>query len=163
MPEFFSNPPENDSPIRSWIILALVVLAVSVAGVGFDRLLVREGISRYDLIAVSNLLTGVVAGGLFWQARRRDRERRKFVRERLRTISEMNHHMRNALQVIAFYSYKEQDEKTVKMLADAVTRIEWALSEVLPSDLIGHSHSELWRAPDDPRVRKSQASHRAQQ
>jgi len=115
-----------------------------LVGIGFDRLLTREGVPRYDLLAISNLLTGIVAGGLFWQARRRDRERRKFIRERLRTISEMNHHIRNALQVISLYSYQEHDQKTVQDLGRAVNRIEWAVSEVLPAELLGQApQSEL--------------------
>jgi hypothetical protein len=161
MTDSFSTPPNNDSPVRAWIILSLVVLAVSVVGIGFDRMLVREGIPRYDLMAVSNVLTGLVAGGLFWQARRRERERRNFIRERLRTISEMNHHIRNALQVIAFYSYKEKDEKTVKMLGDAVTRIEWALIEILPAELLGEPRPELWRPPSKSQPNSPESPGRA--
>jgi hypothetical protein len=139
------NFPPEDSPRRSWTVVILVAVIVAVVGIGFDRLLTREGVPRYDLLAISNLLTGIVAGALFWQARRRDIERRRFIRERLRTISEMNHHIRNALQVISLYSYKEHDEQTVKDLGRAVNRIEWAVSEVLPAELLGH--------PPDPQAR----------
>lgn len=141
--------PSEDSPRRSWTVVILVVLAVALVGIGFDRLLIREGVSRYDLLAISNLLTGIVAGLFFWEARRRDSERRKFIRERLRTISEMNHHIRNALQVISLYSYKQRDEQTMKDLGHAVNRIEWALSEVLPAELLGHppvSEERPWEA-----------------
>ncbi len=149
MQDSLGNFPSEDSPRRSWTIVILVVLAVALVGIGFDRLLIREGVSRYDLLAISNLLTGIVAGALFWQARRRDTERRRFIRERLRTISEMNHHIRNALQIISLYSYKERDEKTMKDLGHAVNRIEWALSEVLPAELLGHppvSEERSWEA-----------------
>ena len=149
MQDSLGNFPSEDSPRRSWAILILVVVAVALVGIGFDRLLIREGVSRYDLLAISNLLTGVVAGLFFWEARRRDSERRKFIRERLRTISEMNHHIRNALQVISLYSYKQRDEKTMKDLGHAVNRIEWALSEVLPAELLGHppvSEERPWEA-----------------
>jgi len=156
MQDSLGKSPSQDSPRRSWTVVILVALAVALVGIGFDRLLVREGVSRYDLLAISNLLTGIVAGGLFWQARRRDLERRKFIRERLRTISEMNHHIRNALQVISLYSYKEHDEKTMKDLGRAVNRIEWALSEVLPAELLGH--------PTEPEARPWEAeSHSAKQ
>lgn len=139
MQDLLGNASREDSSHRSWAIVILVALTVTLVGIGFDRMLTREGVPRYDLLAISNLLTGIVAGGLFWQARRRDSERRKFIRERLRTISEMNHHIRNALQVISLYSYKERDEKTMKDLGHAVNRIEWALSEVLPAELLGHT------------------------
>ncbi|MBV9145337.1 MAG: hypothetical protein JO065_05430 [Acidobacteria bacterium] len=134
------------------VVVALVVAAV---GILFDRLLLREGVPRPDLLALSNLLTGMVAGAFFWQAMRRDRERRNFVRERLHTISEMNHHIRNALQVISFYSYREQDEKTLDMLRKAVNRIEWALKEVLPGELIAHEANELEESSPESEVPKS--------
>ena len=146
-------PPGEDSPLKSKIVVILVAIVVSLVGFAFDRILLREGVPRPDLLAVSNSLTGMVAGAFFWQAMRRDRDRRQFVRERLHTISEMNHHIRNALQVISFYSYREQDEKTLDMLRKAVNRIQWALKEVLPGELVsstelpdlsqGHSESEL--------------------
>ena len=147
-----SNRPEEDSPVRSTILVIAVAIAVSVVGIAFDRMLIREGVPRYDLMAISNSLTGIVAGAFFWQARRRERERRMFIRDRLRTISEMNHHIRNALQVISFYSYQEQDEKTVEMLGQAVNRIEWALSEVLPAELTGQTVPELSPAQTNSRT-----------
>jgi len=113
------NHSEQDSLFRSIALLILVVIAVSVVGIAFDRLLVHEGVPRYDLMAIADALTGIVAGAFFWQLRRRERERRRFVRERLRTISEMNHHIRNALQVISYYSEKQQDQKAVEMLGQA--------------------------------------------
>jgi hypothetical protein len=45
----------------------------------------------------------------------------------------MNHHVRNALQTISYSPYTEQ-EKQIRMIAESVSRIEWALREVLPGD-----------------------------
>lgn len=139
------NRSSEESLLKSRVLVILVVLAVAIVGFVLDRLLQREGVPRYDLFALSNFLTGVVAGGFFWQAKRRDREQRNFVRDRLRTISDMNHHIRNALQVISFYSYRDQDEKTVALLQQAVDRIEWALNEVLPGELAGDHVPDLSR------------------
>lgn len=125
----------EDSPSRFTVLIVLIAIVVSLVGFAFDRMLIHEGVPRYDLMAISNSLTGVVAGGFFWQALRRERERRHFIRERLHTISEMNHHIRNALQVISFHTYREQDEKNVEVVRQAVNRIEWALQEVLPGKI----------------------------
>ena len=127
--------PSEDSPLKPKVLVIVVALVVAVAAQVFDRILLHEGIPRYDLLALSNLLTGTVAGAFFWQAMRRDRDRREFVRDRLHTISEMNHHIRNALQVISLYSYREHDQETVTRLRQAVNRIEWALNEILPGEL----------------------------
>src|SRR6185437_12642996 len=103
----------EDSRTRFAVLIVLIAIVVSLVGFAFDRMLIHEGVPRYDLMAISNSLTGIVAGAFFWQARRRERERQMFIRGRLHTISEMNHHIRNALQVISFYSYQGQDEKMV--------------------------------------------------
>jgi hypothetical protein len=144
------TPSQEDSPLKSKILVVLIVIAVSAVGFIFDSVLAREGVSRPDLMALSNSLTGAVAGAFFWQAVRRDRERREFVRQRLRTISEMNHHIRNALQVISFYSSShEQDEKAMDLLRKAVSRIEWTLKEVLPGDLAGRMPAEFPRSSSE--------------
>jgi len=57
-------------------LVFIVAIAVSIVGVAFDRLLVHEGVPRYDLMAIADALTGIVAGAFFWQLRRRERERR---------------------------------------------------------------------------------------
>lgn len=148
------NRSEEDSPVRSWVSIIVVASVVSVVGVLFDRLLIREGIPRYDLMAISNLLTGIVAGGFFWQAKRLEQQRRQFIRERLHTISEMNHHIRNALQVISLYSGKQPDQTAVAALGQAVNRIEWALSEVLPAELLNQTLSASLPVHLDPRIVK---------
>ena len=145
---------EEDFPYKSWASIVVVASVVSVVGLLFDRLLIREGIPRYDLMAISNALTGIVAGAFFWQAKRLEQERRQFIRERLHTISEMNHHIRNALQVIALYSGKQSDDQAVVAVAQAVNRIEWALSEVLPAELLSESLSANLPAQLDSRIVK---------
>ncbi|MGA2989238.1 MAG: hypothetical protein ABSD88_02100 [Candidatus Korobacteraceae bacterium] len=52
--------------------------------------------------------------------------------ERLKVIADMNHHIRNALRVIAYHSTIREDKESVAVIDDAVKRISWALREVLP-------------------------------
>ena len=133
------------SPWKTVLLILLVILIVGAAGLLFDRLLAREGASRLDLMIVSNALTGCVAGILLMQIVRRERERRAIIRERLQIVSEMNHHIRNALQVISFIVAKEQDQKTVEMVRTSVDRIQWALKEVLPGGQ--EIPRETWPSP----------------
>ncbi len=145
---------EEDFHFKSWASVIVVASVVSAVGLLFDRLLIREGVPRYDLMAISNALTGIVAGAFFWQAKRLEQERRQFIRERLHAISEMNHHIRNALQVIALYSGKQSDDQAVAAVGQAVNRIEWALSEVLPAQLLSESLSANLPAQLDSRIIK---------
>jgi len=124
---------------REVVSFLLVALVVSVIGFAMDRLLLREGLHRIEIIALSNSLTGIVAGLLYLQVTRVERERRAATQERLRTIADMNHHIRNALQIIAYASSAADRSESVDLIRSSVERIEWALREVLP----GHTGSEL--------------------
>jgi hypothetical protein len=115
-------------------ILAFLVFAVliSAVGYGFDRLLLQEGVPRFDVLLLANLLTGLVAAAFFWQARSRNQEKERLLEQKLETIAEMNHHVRNALQVVAYYGYQHDDDKASKLINQSIARIEWTLKEVLP-------------------------------
>ena len=121
----------RDSRTRLIVLCICVVLLVWIVGFGFDRLLAKDGVTRSDILVTSNALTGIVAGFLFYSLANNERLRRKFVRERLRTIAEMNHHIRNSLQVITYATAADPDG-SVELIRDSVERIEWALREVLP-------------------------------
>jgi hypothetical protein len=77
-----------------------------------------------------NLLTGIAAGVLVllyerWQQRE--------TQKKMQTIRLMNHHVRNALQVI-YAASDDLDGKKRIMVQDAMHRIEWTLREVLPGE-----------------------------
>jgi len=142
----------RDSRLRLVALCVGVVLLVWIVGFGFDRLLARDGVTRTDILLTSNALTGIVAGFLFYSLTNSQRLRRKLVRERLRTIAEMNHHIRNSLQVITYATAADTDE-SVKLIRESVERIEWALREVLPGHVPAPAtppepqhHSETLRA-----------------
>ncbi len=121
----------RDSRMRLIVLCVCVVVLVWLVGFSFDRVLARDGVTRTDILLLSNGLTGIVAGFLFFSLTNNERLRRKLVEERLNTIAEMNHHIRNALQVIT-YATVADNEESVQMIRDSVERIEWALREVLP-------------------------------
>jgi hypothetical protein len=77
---------------------------------------------------VSALIVGCLAAMLFRSAR----EHRQATRARLQVIAEMNHHIRNALTPISLSAYAAQDQQSIRVIAEGVERIEWALREILP-------------------------------
>jgi hypothetical protein len=119
------------------MLCLLVIVLVWIIGYGFDRLLVRDGVPRFDILLTSNALTGIVAGFLFFSLTNNERLRRNTISQRLRTISEMNHHIRNSLQVITYAAATQRDSESVEMIRSSVERIEWALREVLPNQIDG--------------------------
>ena len=121
---------------RSGLLTTLIALVVF--GINFlqDVFLASEGFSRWSIVALSDIITGAIAGALFYQFAKNERVRRELIRERMRTVAELNHHIRNALQVIKFWGAQHQnctlDEMQIRLMKDSVERIEWALREVLP-------------------------------
>ena len=125
-------PQTEDSRSRDLLMFAVVVVVVGAIGIGFDDVLLKEGVRRLDIMALSNGLTGIAAGLIYFQITRIERERRATTQQRLRTIAEMNHHIRNALQVIAYASAATDKTRSMELISQSVERIEWALREVLP-------------------------------
>ena len=128
-------PAESLWSRRSGLFALLVAVVVSLIGVVLDRLLLKEGLPRLDMIVFSNGLTGLFAGGLFWQMAREAKASRDLVAARMKTIAELNHHIRNALQVIKFLGGQKRtgmDAVQLQLINDSADRIEWALREVLP-------------------------------
>jgi hypothetical protein len=114
-------------------VIAIVVFAVNLLQ---DLFLSTEGFSRWSIVVLSDVITGAIAGALFYQFAKHEKTRRELIRERMHTIAEVNHHIRNALQVIKFWGAQHQncslDEMQVQLMKDSVDRIEWTLRELLP-------------------------------
>jgi hypothetical protein len=88
---------------------------------------------------IDDLLLGVVAGLIvLWYERLRTRA----LLQRLIVIREMNHHVRNALQVVIYAASAHKDEELADQVRDAVRRIDWALKEVLPELKEEHTKDE---------------------
>ena len=144
---------------RSGLLAFIITLAAFCLGMLQDIFLTSEGFTRWSLIVLSNMITGLIAGALFYQFAAAERNRREFLRERMQTIAELNHHIRNALQVIKFWGAQHQnctlDEMQIQLMRESVDRIEWALREVLPKypisagGMLGHpaAHPELPQSP----------------
>lgn len=97
-------------------------------GALFDIILQRRGIGA-PAILWGDLLAGLVAGllVLFYE-----RQRRRELRRQLEIICQMNHHVRNALQLISYAQSSEDRAEHVQKVRSAIERIDWALREVLP-------------------------------
>jgi hypothetical protein len=112
-----------------------IFLLVTASAYGFDRMLRRDGVNREVITASANALTGLVVGMMFLEYTRNVQNRRRLVRNRLEVIADMNHHIRNALQVISYGTATHGGKQETEMMRESIERIEWALREVLPGYL----------------------------
>jgi len=129
---------ENKSSLAFWkpflmgLAVAAVVFGVNIAA---DRILIHWGDTRRSLLRLSDGIAAIFAGALASQIFRFQRERRRAMQDRVERIAEMNHHVRNALQVISYWMTADRDKREVKMVRESVDRIQWALREILARDM----------------------------
>lgn len=122
-------------PLQIWRIRLYAIIAgliMFVIGVGMDMMVVREGETRLIAFGVSDALAAAVAGILVYRLLHYERERRERLRQKLAIIADMNHHVRNALQVISFHASSNADQEQLDAIRDSMERIQWALKEILP-------------------------------
>ena len=120
------------SRLRMFLMALIAALTVFLIGIGLDMALLHENETRRTVFEVSDALGGVVAGVLSFRLLQYERERRARLRQKIAVIAEMNHHVRNALQVISFHAYSTADKEQLEAVRDSMERIQWALKEVLP-------------------------------
>ena len=127
--------PRESSSLSTWRIFLMALVAAVVVfliGVGIDIALLHEQETRRVVFEVSDALGGLVAGGLIFRLLQYERERRARLRQKIAVIADMNHHVRNALQVISFHAYTSADKEQLEAVRESMERIQWALKEVLP-------------------------------
>jgi hypothetical protein len=85
-------------------------------------------------LEISDAITAILIGALVAQLVLLYQQRQQQAQARLQRIAEMNHHVRNALQVISYWSLADKEMRQVEFVQDAVNRIQWALREILPRE-----------------------------
>ena len=123
--------------VVSWGITPRVIVVSSAVGlVSFlvtelmHRLLVADLGRHWERLLAEGVSAVVVAGltaGLLDLAN----QRQQAALLRMQVISEMNHHIRNALGAISLTTDSIQNHDCVRVISDSVDRIEWTLREVL--------------------------------
>jgi hypothetical protein len=80
---------------------------------------------------MSDIIAGTLAGFFIFMMLRNIRERRLVILRRLAAIREMNHEIRNALELIQLSAYSTRHQQAIASITDAVDRIQWTLREIL--------------------------------
>lgn len=128
------TPPKSH---RTWILSLKSVafgLCVFLLGSALAAWLTLHNVHGF-LAFVDNFVAGIAAGLVVLLY---ERWRQREVERKLQTIRLMNHHVRNALQIISAASYGVGSTEQLASVREAVRRIEWALREVLPGESEGN-------------------------
>jgi len=110
-----------------------VAIGIFILDDSLDHLMLYITSAKIAL-EISDTITAILIGALTTQMIVFYRQRQLQAQARVQRIAEMNHHVRNALQVITYWSLAEKEKRQVELVQDAVNRIQWALREVLPRD-----------------------------
>jgi hypothetical protein len=105
---------------------AVMLCSLGAQWLAYDKLLHDGGIR-----VIGSILAGLVTAMLAFRLETETADRRRADLRRFQVISEMNHHIRNALQVISYHAYVA-DPKSHGEIREAMGRIDWVLREVLP-------------------------------
>jgi hypothetical protein len=114
--------------VRAVMYGALVLLFLVVT----DQLSAYYGLAESQRI-LDDSCGGIIAGLLIY---RLEYNRAKYLNEKLKTIELMNHHVRNALQVIVDSAYLHGHAQQLDEIQMSVKRIDWALREILPGRVL---------------------------
>jgi hypothetical protein len=114
--------------LRAVMYGALVLLFLVLT----DQLSAYYGLAESQRI-LDDCCGGIIAGLLIY---RLEYNRAKYVTEKLKTIEMMNHHVRNALQVIVDSAYLHGHSEQLAEIQNSVKRIDWALREILPGRVL---------------------------
>ncbi len=141
--------PQLPSLARRLGISLSIGLVFAMIGAGVEAEVGAHSLLSMD--SFDDLLIGFLTAGVIFAYEQR---RYRTTMEKIQMISAMNHHVRNALQAISYSPYAEH-EKQMKLIAESVSRIEWALREILPGEA-----APTDGAPSQPGHRPATASSR---
>jgi len=115
--------------------LAAVGAFLFVAAIKFtlSGVLVRGGATEMQMRTQDAFFTGLFVAIIAWGALSVARFRREQMRARVKVVSDLNHHLRNALTMILNSHFLPENAQASAIL-DGVERIDRALRHIIPGD-----------------------------
>jgi hypothetical protein len=135
MPASTGIPPSNwwqrASKAQTYAVVIASSAVLFLLLIGFNSIVGRYPGGRILTLA-ADASVSLLFGALLGKAIRESQLRYEAVRQRLEMIAEMNHHIRNALELIQLSAHNTQDAELIANIETAAARIQWALREILP-------------------------------
>ena len=118
--------------------LAALAAFLFIAAMKFtlSGVLVRGGATEMQMRTQDAFFTGLFVAIIAWGALSVARFRREQMRARVKVVSDLNHHLRNALSMILNSHFLPENTQTSAIL-DGVERIDRALRHIIPGDGTG--------------------------
>lgn len=127
----------RETRTRAALVMIGLLLAVWCAGalahLGLTIILVQLGVRMWPAIYLEAAVAGSVGTLLVSAVLVLVLYRRAILQRQLSVVAELNHQVRNALEIIAASTSRIADQKTVATILDAVTRIDVTLRSLFPA------------------------------
>lgn len=121
----------SDTPHRTWIAVTLSGVGLTAFEFFVHEITTHSGLPILAAGAVDAILLGILGGAVVWFVLTGTRNRRARVRLELERIAELNHEIRNALQIIC-HSHFDAEPRHQAMVLDSVQRIDAVLKRLFP-------------------------------
>lgn len=127
----FRKSPFGNSIARRKYVIALLAGSITFAAVRIiDYFLAAHGLPA-EVTYLDDTIVGLLVAFLIFTVERSYELQRRRVLELERLVDEMNHHIRNALQSIAYLNFTNPDRDSAQHISAATRRIEWTLNTLL--------------------------------
>jgi hypothetical protein len=117
------------SPLQRIGLSAAIAASVFLAGGTLDWFVTREYLPRVSLM-LGGAAIALGTGLLTFQILTNIQTRYQMMLDRLQSVAELNHHIRNALQIIAYHNLPDRGDRAIQQVNAQVTRIHAALRAV---------------------------------
>lgn len=117
------------SRVQRALVSCAVGAFIFLSGGVLDWFVTRQYLPRISLM-LAGVAVALAVGLLVFQILTDIQERYQAMLDRLQRVAELNHHIRNALQVIAYHNVPERSERAIQQVNAEVLRIESVLREV---------------------------------
>jgi len=117
------------SPTQRALVAGVVAAIIFLSGGVLDWFVTRQYLPRISLM-LAGAAVSLAVGLLVFQILTDIQKRYQGLLDRLKRIVELNHHIRNALQVIAYNNVPERAGPAIQQVAAEIVRIESVLREV---------------------------------
>ncbi len=122
----------SDTPLRTFAVVMVCAVVFAMIEAGIHVAMRVFLVPSQDMLLLDSSVVGLSGGAAVWVLLRGNRERRRGVRRELERISELNHEVRNALQVISHSHFDAKDEHG-QMVFQSIDRIDAALKRLFPA------------------------------
>lgn len=108
-------------------------LLVAFTKTGLAVMLLNDPWHHEGLLTTDAVVSGTLAGALVWILLGLVHGRRRRLIEYVRRVADLNHHIRNAMQVIVYQAtLANADPDQLEQVETAVRRVDAALHEIFP-------------------------------